>query len=91
MEAIGLAGGLSEMADRSHVKVLRQNGSKADVFYINLLREEYVESPYYYIQQNDVIIVPPLKQRPFRKYFIGNLGVITTVISFGLFIITLSR
>ncbi|WP_254091573.1 polysaccharide biosynthesis/export family protein [Dawidia soli] len=91
MEAIGLAGGLSELADRSHVKVLRQKGSEVDVFYVDLLKEEYVESPYYYVQQNDVIIVPPLKQRPFRKYFVGNLGVITTVISFGLFIITLSR
>jgi polysaccharide biosynthesis/export protein len=91
MEAIGLSGGLSELADRSHVKVLRQNGSAIDVFYVNLLEEKYVESPYYYVQQNDVIIVPPLKQRPFRKYFVGNLGVITTVISFGLFIITLSK
>jgi polysaccharide export outer membrane protein len=91
MEAIGLSGGLGELADRSHVKVLRQNGTQVDVFYVDLLKEEYIESPYYYVQQNDVIIVPPLKQRPFRKYFVGNLGVITTVISFGLLIITLSR
>jgi polysaccharide biosynthesis/export protein len=91
MEAIGLAGGFGELADRSHVKIVRQNGSQADIFYVNLLEEKYIESPFYYVQQNDVIIVPPLKQRPFRKYFVGNLGVITAAISFVVLIATLNN
>jgi polysaccharide export outer membrane protein len=90
MEAIGQAGGLSELADRSHVKVIRQNGNNAEIFYVNLLKEEYLESPYYYIQQNDILIVPALKQRTFRRYFTGNLGIITSVLSFTFFIYTLS-
>jgi polysaccharide export outer membrane protein len=91
MEAIGLAGGLSELADRSHVKIVRQNGTQADIFYVDLLKEDYIESPYYYVQQNDVIIVPPLKQRPFRRYFVGNLGVISAALSFVLLIATLNN
>src|SRR5687767_15158489 len=91
MEAIGQAGGLAEMADRSRVKVIRQKGDSTEIFYVNLLKEEYLESPYYFIQQNDVLIVPPLKQRTFRQYFTSNLGIITTTISFALLIITLSR
>ena len=88
-EAIGLAGGLGELADRSNVKVVRQNEDKVEIYYIDLLKEDFLESKYYYVQQNDVIIVPPLKQRTFRKYFTTNIGIITTTISFAVLIVTL--
>lgn len=90
-EAIGLAGGLTELADRSLVKILRQKGSETEILYVDLLKEDFIESPHYFIHQNDVMIVPPLKQRPFRKYFTSNLAVITSTISFILFVITLSQ
>lgn len=90
-EAIGLAGGLSEMADRSLVKVIRQKEDVTEVYYINLLEEKFIESPYYYVAQNDVIVVPPLKQRTFRQYFTSNLAILTTAISFALLIVTLTR
>ncbi len=87
MEAIGLAGGLAELADRSTIKVVRQNGDLTEIYYLDLLKEEFLESPYYYVQQNDVIIVPPLKQRTFRKYWVANIGIITATLSFGALII----
>jgi len=40
------------------VKVIRQKGSETQIYYIDLLKEDFLESPYYYVQQNDVIIVP---------------------------------
>lgn len=90
MEAIGQGGGLTELADRSNVKVIRQVGNESKIFYVNLLEEDYTESPFYFVQQNDVIIVPPLKQRTFKRYFTSNLSLILSSVSAVLFFITLS-
>ncbi|MGC3947700.1 MAG: polysaccharide biosynthesis/export family protein [Chryseolinea sp.] len=90
-EAIAMAGGFSEMADRSTVKVIRQDGDSVEVYYVNLLEEKFLESKYYYVMQNDVIVVPPLKQRTFRTYWTSNIGIITATLSFVFLIVSLSQ
>ena len=91
MEAIGLAGGLGELADLKNVKVVRQHENTVSVHYVNLLEEEFIESPYYYVHPNDVIVVPPLKQRPFRNYFGENLALIVSTLSLLILVLNLIR
>ncbi len=81
MEALSLGGGLSELADRKNVKVIRQRGDKAEIFYVNLLNEEFIASDKFYVYQNDIIVVPPLPQRPVRRYYGQNLGLLVTTVS----------
>lgn len=89
MEAIGQAGGLTDMADKRNIKLIRRIDGKNEVIYINLLDEGFVNSPYYNVHQNDLLIVPSLRQRPYRKYFAQNLSLVVSTLSLILITITL--
>jgi len=89
MEAIGLAGGLTDLADKRNIKLIRQVNGKAEVRYINLLDEDFINSPEYFVYQNDILIVPALRQRPYQTYFGKNLSLFISSLSLLLISFTL--
>ncbi|MDW8332482.1 MAG: polysaccharide biosynthesis/export family protein [Cyclobacteriaceae bacterium] len=91
VEAIGLAGGLTDLADKQNVKLIRQRNGKAEVQYLNLLEESLLHSPEYYLNQNDILIVPALRQRPYQTYLGKNLSLLISSISLVITTITLVR
>ncbi|MDT0651629.1 polysaccharide biosynthesis/export family protein [Autumnicola edwardsiae] len=58
-KALGLAGDLSIYGRRDNVLVMREeNGTKTHA-YLDLTSADIINSPYYYLQQNDVVYVEP--------------------------------
>jgi polysaccharide export outer membrane protein len=82
-DAIGLASDLTDFANRKVIKLIRKNEGELTVHYLDLTSTEFIQSPYYYIQPNDVIHVAPLKVKKFSS---DNalplvLSIITTIIT----------
>lgn len=88
LEALGLAGDLTINGVRKNILVIReQNGEKKE-FRLNLTKRESLNSPAYYLAQNDVVYVEPNGARiQSSKYtqntsiFVSIASVVITVIS----------
>ncbi|CAN5520890.1 polysaccharide biosynthesis/export family protein [soil metagenome] len=76
LEALGTAGDFTEFADRSQIKIVRYEGDNASIFYLNVLEDRLLNSPYFYLQPGDFIAVPPLQAKIARTYTLANVGLI---------------
>jgi polysaccharide export outer membrane protein len=63
LEALGLAGDLTPHSDRQRVLVMRESNGKTLFGKLDLQSPDFFRSPYYYLQQNDVIYVDPRKTK----------------------------
>ena len=74
LEALIKAGDLTPYSDRRHIMVIREKDGIRDVGEVDLKDTKFFTSPYYYLQQNDVIYVEPTKskiaqiQQPINTY-----------------------
>ena len=95
IDAISIASNLNDFADRSKIKVVRFNGQRAEVHYVNTLSEDLLGQPGFYLKPNDLIIVSPLKARSARKYtlptYTTTIGLVTSTITFVLFLLSLNN
>lgn len=61
-EALAQAGDLTIYGVRDRVKLIREDAKgKKEVFTLNLNDADIISSPYYYLQQNDIVYVEPNK------------------------------
>jgi polysaccharide biosynthesis/export protein len=81
LQAISMAGGATEFADLSRVKVIRKAGNESHVFFVNLLDESILASEYFYVHPNDIIIISPAYSRELMKYVSPNLSRVASSLS----------
>lgn len=59
LEAISMAGDMTDFANRKKVRLIRQDGGTKQMIVINTLDENIMFSPYYYLKPGDVVYVEP--------------------------------
>ena len=84
LEAIGLAGDMTEFGRRENVLIIREKNGVRTTARVNLNNKEVLNSPFFYIQQNDIIYVEPdnrskvAQTRPGNRYIPIWATLITT-------------
>ncbi len=92
-QALALGGDMTDNADRTKVKLIRSNeNSNDEVIVLDFSKSDIVNSPYYYLQQNDILYIEPDENKqiaannnPNRNLWfqIGGIGIaiVTLIIS----------
>jgi polysaccharide biosynthesis/export protein len=62
-QALGLAGDIADWGDKTKVVLLREKNDEIKYHYLDLTNKKIVESDYYYLIPNDILMVEPVKAK----------------------------
>ncbi len=82
-EILGLAGDLTPYARRENIMIIREKDGIREFGTLNLLSINVFSSPYYNLQQNDIIYIEPTKAKATSsdQTLVRNLSIITSILS----------
>ena len=83
-QAIGYAGDLTINGIRKDVLLIRENNGTRTYIKLDLTSSNWFTSPYYYVKQNDVIIVNPNGAKIMTSGYLANVGNVLGIMSFAL-------
>jgi len=65
--AIAMAGDINDYGNLTKVKIIRSNKNKKQIYHLDLTDANILTSDFYYLRNNDLIYIQPLKYKGFRK------------------------
>ena len=80
-QALGYAGDLTIEGKRNNITLIREENGLRKVYKIDLTHSELLKKPYYYVKNNDVIIISPNYSKVKSAGFIGSSSSIASVAS----------
>lgn len=83
LEAIGNAGDITDYGNRKNVIVIRATEKGNKVYYLDLTKKDILSSEAYYLLPNDIVYIPPVKNKVFRvnsSVYSMALSTISTII-----------
>lgn len=72
LEALGLAGDMTSYGKRENVLIIREQQGVRKTTRINLNNKDVLNSPYFYLQQNDIVYVEPSNREKTSETRVGN-------------------
>lgn len=83
LDVLSLAGDLTVYGQRENVKVIREENGERVVASLDLRSKDLLSSPYYYLQQNDVVYVEPNKVKAGQREINQNrtIGTFASIMS----------
>ena len=97
LEAIAQAGDLTQYGKKYPVRIIRENKGRREFGYINLMSNSLFSSPYYRLQQNDIIYVEATDNKPvvtsqnFQQKLSLGLTVLSALTSIAFLVFTVLR
>ncbi|WP_369840697.1 polysaccharide biosynthesis/export family protein [Chryseobacterium tongliaoense] len=89
-QALSLAGDMTDFGDRKNVKLIRTGDDGAEqVINLDMSRSDIVNSPYYYMKQNDVLYVQPDRNKQVQANSNPNRALTFQIIASALGVATL--
>jgi polysaccharide export outer membrane protein len=88
-EVLGMAGDMTPFGKRENVLLMREEGGERTVIRLNLNDKEILNSPYFYLQQNDVVYVETVRakveQASITRSYITTAATVVTALSLLIF------
>lgn len=82
LEALAMAGDLTIYGKRDNVKLIRESDlGVRDIFTLDLTDPNLINSPHFYLQQNDVVYVEPNRTKKRSSHYSSMTGQILTGVS----------
>lgn len=81
LEAIGMGGDITDYGNRKRVLVVRPTKEGTHTYRINLQDKNLLQSDGYFLLPNDIVIVEPIRSKPFQLNIPTTTLFITTILS----------
>lgn len=84
LQALGYAGDLTINGKRTDILMTREVDGLRKVTHIDLTSADFMNSEFYFIKPNDLLVVNPNNPKVKESGFIGNIGTVLTIASLAL-------
>lgn len=90
LEALALAGNVTNFAKNSAVKIVRRTDNGSEIVTVDIGDADILSSPYYYLKPNDIVYVEPLK---FKQWGFTTFpySTVLSIVSLAITIFTITR